>query len=653
MATQYLLDADPADIAADMNIPQAQQVILNSAEAWELSAHLRSRDMNVTGDELVGRLRSVAHYGRQNLSPRRMEFLPPTQLASPPSPEGIDRDTAPASTSSPTNPPPVLSPPSQQMELRAAPGSDAAGPSAASPACKTSPSQRLAGGAPHPTQTPQTHPQAERQNQAETQTLSATQVLAEPRSQDEPQSQANAGAVAEAQPQAEAGVEDEPEPQAEAQSLPEARAQTAPGALTRNRAHAAATAPVPATQPVQQVEDREDSAGEEVRMETHATQAPAAQSNMAAAAGVVQGGEEEEFSSDTSDDDTDEDSQGMVGAGWNGRALGGSDMAFTASAPLTSSRRLSRGHFLISSCSMPVPAVDAALPTPCLTFLALPLHPMHRSHHAGAHPAGQGPRRVAAPRPSISRCPVQRDSRPARALPPGRAWRRGARGRALQSAGGCPAAAQRALAPRRVGLLAAPAPLHAGGGGQPTLGPGPGDPGGGRTQPGGGGGPAGAQPRAGGGRGPGGPRRAPGLPVRAGAQGPRPGCRAALPRPRRAGCAGRGDPGARRRARHQDPAGAGAKAGAAALHPGGAPQDRGGGRRPGSRGRRSTSSQAFEEGKDIQHRRRRGGQAGLQGPAVQDGGPLHMGPSRLTGRVTLDGTQFGALVRSLTFRSRA
>lgn len=99
--------------------------------------------------------------------------------------------------------------------------------------------------------------------------------------------------MAEAQPQAEAGVEDEPEPQAEAQSLPEARAQTAPGALTRNRAHAAATAPVPATQPVQQVEDREDSAGEEVRMETHATQAPAAQSNMAAAAGVVQGGEEE------------------------------------------------------------------------------------------------------------------------------------------------------------------------------------------------------------------------------------------------------------------------------------------------------------------------------------------------------------------------
>lgn len=99
--------------------------------------------------------------------------------------------------------------------------------------------------------------------------------------------------MAEAQPQAEAGVEDEPQPQAEAQSLPEARAQTAPGALTRNRAHAAATAPVPATQPVQQVEDREDSAGEEVRMETHATQAPAAQSNMAAAAGVVQGGEEE------------------------------------------------------------------------------------------------------------------------------------------------------------------------------------------------------------------------------------------------------------------------------------------------------------------------------------------------------------------------
>ncbi|KAL6767162.1 hypothetical protein ACKKBG_A38850 [Auxenochlorella protothecoides x Auxenochlorella symbiontica] len=355
-----------------MNIPQAQQVILNSAEAWELSAHLRSRDMNVTGDELVGRLRAVAHYGRQNLSPRRMEFLPPTQLASPPSPEGINRDTAPALTSSPTNPPPVLSPPSQQMELRAAPGSDAAGPSAVSPASKTSPSQRLAGGGPHPSQTPQTHPQAEHQNQVETQTLPPTQALAEPRSQDEPRPQANAGAVAEAQPQAEAGVEDEPQPQAEAQSLPEARAQTVPGALTRNRAHAAATAPVPATQPVQQVEDREDSAGEEVRMETHATQAPAAQSNMAAAAGVVQGGEEEEFSSDTSDDDTDEDSQDHITLEPTQlvRAQGGSP-----------------------------PRAPPSHAAPC-SETADPPGPSHRAAPGGAAPeAGPSSPRAAAPRP--------------------------------------------------------------------------------------------------------------------------------------------------------------------------------------------------------------------------------------------------------------
>lgn len=63
----------------------------STLSAWELSAPLRARDLDVTGDELVSRLRAVARYDTQNLSPRRMAFLPPTQLASPSSQPLDDR----------------------------------------------------------------------------------------------------------------------------------------------------------------------------------------------------------------------------------------------------------------------------------------------------------------------------------------------------------------------------------------------------------------------------------------------------------------------------------------------------------------------------------------------------------------------------------
>lgn len=239
----------------------------------------------------------------------------------------------------------------------------------------------------------------------------------------------------------------------------------------------------------------------------------------------------------------------MVGAGWNGRALGGSDMAFTGLAPLTSSRRLSRGHFLISSCSMPVPAVDAALPTPCLTFLAPP-SASGRSHHAGAHPAGQGPGGSPPRAPPSHAARAARQQTRQGPLPPGRAWRR--RQRPGPPVRGRLSRGRREPLPRAVwdSSLRPPLFTQEAGASQPWgLGletPG----GGGRTQPGGGG-PWGPTHVRGGGRGQVDPAELrPTCPGRA--QGPRPGCRAALPRPVAPGAPDRGDPGARRRARHQE-----------------------------------------------------------------------------------------------------
>lgn len=189
-----------------------------------------------------------------------VEASRPAQVLHPSSePAPLHADTAPAPTSSPTNPPPVLSPPSQQMELRAAPGSDAAGPSAASPAYKPAPARDWRGSS-TPTQTPQTHPQAG--------------VRTRPRDPNPVRNPSSGGARSQGdlnlrlmlvpwpRPnlRLRLGSRDEPEPQAEAVSA-EARAQTAPGAPDQESGSRRSTAPVPATQPVQQVEDREDSAG--------------------------------------------------------------------------------------------------------------------------------------------------------------------------------------------------------------------------------------------------------------------------------------------------------------------------------------------------------------------------------------------------------